>query len=294
MDGRQDLRDELARLKRRLAEEKGTSNARSSNIGRLLSSRLAHKLNPTQTRKLESAKTGADALVESLHVLEKELNQQQKAARRQFLESLPARAVPLTLLFIVASVLFDAAQYDWVLAGHALFFTTLYIYVYRLVENKYIYPVNPNALNERLLSLLVYMYRWLFFVVFLILEAIVLIDWGLFQPESGQAVIIPFWLGVLAAIYLGLADIQKALSFRFKWPKNLYWRNVVYAIYLLPVVYGLVYIIVITFFVADTLYSYAFLERFLKELATGAVIASTSAALMHVCFVQLKNRMSGV
>ena len=165
----------------------------------------------------------------------------------------------------------------------------------RLIRDlRCINPVSPNTLSKRSLSLLVYLYRWLFFFVFLILETIVLIDWELLQPESGQAVIVPFWLGVLAALYLGLANIQKALSFRFKWPRNLYWRNVIYAIYLVPVVYGLVYVVVFAFFAADALYSYAFLERLLKELATGAVIASTSAALLHMTFVQLKNKISGI
>lgn len=291
-DGYETSHSRLAYLKRGIKEEIKLSSNRSSNIEALLYSHLARKLSVAQKHQLKSLMAEANSYTESLYVLKNELRQEEKSARSQFLKLLPLRIVLLVLLFLIIAPIFDAAKNDWILAGSTLFLTTLYIYTYKLVEDRYILPIYSEGINRRLFAIFVYLNRWLFFIAFLVLEAIVLIEWELLKTESGQAIIVPFWLGVLAAIYLGLANIQRALSFRVKWPKNQFWRDAVYTLYLYPVLYGFIHLIVHAFFAADELRSHELLGMFSQELAIGVVIASTFATLSHLYFVRVGNRIS--
>ena len=207
---------------------------------------------------------------------------------------LSTRIVVLLLLYIAVKVTLDSAKYDWILAGGSIFFTFMYIYIYKLAEARYIKSANDaGAISKRLFSFFIYLNRWLFFIIFLVLEAIVLIEWGFLKPVSGEAIIAVFWMAVLAAMYLELANIQKALSFRIKWPENQIRRDIIYSLYLVPVSYLFILAIVHAFFTGSEL-----LElndpfgRLFRELASGAVIASIFAALLNLYLVKIRGWIS--
>ena len=180
--------------------------------------------------------------------------------------------------------IFDVAKHDWTLAVGALLLTGLYIYVYKFMENEYIWPLIVRVKNERLFPLFVYLNRLLFFMLFLYLEVIVLINWELLKLESGQAVLVPISLGFLAALYLELANLPKAFSFRIEWPENQFWRDVIYAFYLYPMLYVFIHIIFYAFSAGEEVHSF----KPLGDLASGVVVASTLTALANIYFVRVK------
>ena len=65
-DSRRESRDEILRLKRMLAKERRVFSDRSSNIARILSSRLTQKLSVEQVGKLKAAKEEADSFVKNI------------------------------------------------------------------------------------------------------------------------------------------------------------------------------------------------------------------------------------
>ena len=102
-----------------------------------------------------------------------------------------------------------------------------------------------------------------------------------------------FLLSFLAAIYLELANIQKAFDFRIKYPKHQFWRDIVYAFYLYPILYVFVHVIVYSFFIgASSLELDEPYKRLAQEVGSGAVVASSFAALVNLYFRQIKTWFS--
>ena len=195
------------------------------------------------------------------------------------------------VFYVLIVALFEAAQYDWVLAVSSLVFATLYVYTYKFMEKRYIRLPDALVADKRLLLMCVYLNRWLFFNVFLVLESIAFLHWGLVQPESGAAILVPIWLSLLAALCIQLGNLQEAFSFRIEWPKNQSLRDVFYTFYMFGVLFVLIILTWSAFSLGDWLYSHERLQEALGALASGAIVASAFAGLGNIYFVNVRNRL---
>ena len=72
------------------------------------------------------------------------------------------------MLLFLAAVIFNAATYDWSLAGVLFLLTGLYIYIYRFLEDQYIRPIFYTVINPNLFPRFIYCVRWMFFITLFI------------------------------------------------------------------------------------------------------------------------------
>ena len=196
-----------------------------------------------------------------------------------------------SLLYVLIVTLYGAAQYDWVLAVSSFIFTLLYVCTYKMIEGRYIKLSDVPAANRRSLFRRTYFNRWLFFAVFLILEAIAFLHWDLVQPDSGAAILVPIWLSLLAALCIQLGNLQEALSFRIKWPENQLQRDICYTFYMTGVLFVLIILTWFAFSTGNWLYSHEHLQEALGALASGAIVASAFAGLGHFYFAKIRDRL---
>lgn len=195
------------------------------------------------------------------------------------------RFVMALAISVILFQLFDAATYDWSLAVYACTFAILYVYVYKLLEDKYMHKTRSSKIDKNRLERFIYLSKWIFFVIFLFFETIVLADWGLLTPQSGKAILVPLILAFIVANYLELGDPPKVFSFQTKEPADQKLCNLIDFLLFNFIFLILALVIFSVMILAVDRYHY----RVLQEIASGIVIASAFTSLANLYFVRFKN-----
>lgn len=263
--------EQKAYLKYSLKTEKKRFKDQSLRLETILSSDLGKDLGQ-KNRKLLKIQQEYKSFAEQLGGLEQKFKQLEKLNKKKSPDFI---IVIGTLLFMLGYIIVSNISFGVIFGISSILLVFLYIYTYKYAENQYIYLLYP-LVNPKLLTWLTYAFKWLCFIVFLILEAIIFIHWKLtIHIESGYVLAVPLILNFLGAVYLGLIDIHKLLPFQIIWPKSQLARSVIYGLYLMITLFVFLYIILFVFSVGDKLSSHEFLQAF----ASGVIVSSILTTL---------------
>ena len=182
----------------------------------------------------------------------------------------------LVVICVVILWLLATFLYDVLFSIIATISTALYVYAYKITENRYVLNDSNKNSNNNNFNVFIYLTKLIFFAIFIFFNIIALANWGFLEEKPVSVIFIIINLALIAALLLNI-NLEVFLA---KYIKSKKWR-----ICLLLVDFLVLMIVIVL--VSDEGLRWSD-NKILQAFASSLVTTSTFAVFVHIYFVQFK------